>query len=78
MIQQAQEGYLQKDAWLGLDRIGKSRSGWTWVTGEPLSFQNWGPNSGDNCNAAVLVEWEGKWLWSNVGANYGLKIGIAK
>lgn len=53
---------------LGLRRTAEGRMGWTWVTGEPLEYHNWGPDSGMHSDAAKLTRVDEKWVWFHVPA----------
>ena len=55
IVQQMEKGGIMKDCRLGLERVGPGRMGWKWVTGEPLAYHNWGPESGALGDAAVFV-----------------------
>lgn len=49
-------------AWIG--GIQQSANTWTWVTGEPWSFANWGSNQPDlspNSKLACSIDSDGKW-----------------
>jgi len=63
IIQQMETGAFKKDSTLGLERVGPGRMAWKWVTGEPLEYHNWGPESGAGSDAAVFVQHKGQWLW---------------
>jgi len=63
IIQQMEAGVFRKDCALGLERTGSGRMAWRWVTGEPLEYHNWGPESGFGGTNAVFVQEKGQWLW---------------
>lgn len=63
LIQQMEAGVFPKNFMLGLERIASGRMGWKWVTGEPLAYHNWGPESGSLGDRAVFVQDKGRWVW---------------
>ena len=63
IIQQLEAGTFKRDCTLGLERTGEGRMAWKWVTGEPLEYHNWGPESGAGADGAVFVQEKGQWLW---------------
>lgn len=65
IIQRMEAGVFQKNFTLGLERTGVGRSllDWKWVTGEPLAYHNWGPESGMSGDAAYFVQDKSQWVW---------------
>ena len=67
IIEQIKAGVFQVNFMLGLERSGKGRTGWKWVSGEPFEFHNWGPESGADGTSASLVESDGRMVWYHNG-----------
>lgn len=67
IIEQIKEGVFQVNFMLGLERSGKGRTGWKWVSGEPFEFHNWGPESGADGTSASLVESDERMVWYHNG-----------
>ncbi len=71
IIQQMEVGVFQRNFTLGLERTGKGRMDWRWVTGEPLAYHNWGPESGMGGDCANFVYEKSQWVWFHGSMNVG-------
>jgi hypothetical protein len=56
-------GVLPHEVRLGLRKTGSGNMGWTWVSGEPLKYHQWGPDSGGSESHASLGLHKGEWDW---------------